>query len=129
MGEAKRRQKLDPNFGQPFWLSSRFRQFYQITDALIDKVNQCQQQYQRGFVIIFSWEHLEIIPRGEAPVNSYLIALDESYPNDDIIIVNLISTEQTKEEATVAFPWRPHQIHDGFYHPLKHDFCWVDSPQ
>ena len=97
MGEAKRRKKLDPNFVKPFWKSSHYRQFYQITDTLSDKVNECQQKYQTGFVLIFEPDHLEILPRSQASFNSYLLALDQSYPSDDIIIVNLQAIELTKE--------------------------------
>ena len=115
MGEAKRRQKLDPNFGKQKTLKREYRQFYEITEPLIEKVYQCQEQYKRGFVLFFTPDHIEILPRYEAQNSLDLKKFDLAYPDDDIVIINLESVSLSQEKTVISFPWRPHQIEDGYY--------------
>jgi len=119
MGEAKRRQKLDPNFGKQKFLKPQLRKFYQITEKLIEKVNECQREYQRGFVLIFSQDNIEILPREDAQNSPQLKTFDLAYQNDDIVIINLESVSLSQDKTVISFPWRPHQIKDGYYQSNK----------
>ena len=114
MGEAKRRKQLDPNFGKQKTLTPKQRKLYQISDHLIEKVHQCQREYQRGYVLIFPQDNIEIFPREDVAnlPDPNIQKLDSAYPNDDIIIVNL---SLHKDLTIVSFPWRPEQIKDGYY--------------
>ena len=119
MGEAKRRKKLDPNFGKQKLLKPEHRKLYQITPQLIEKVHECQREYQRGFVMIFSKDDLEILPREDADKSPELKKFDLAYPDDDIVIINVESVSSSKDKTVVCFPWRPHQIKDGYYQYKK----------
>ena len=119
MGEAKRRKKLDPNFGKQKLLKSQDRKFYQITPQLIEKVHECQREYQRGFVVIFSQDNIGILPRECAEKSVKFKKFDLAYPDDDLVIINLESVSLSQDKTVVSFPWRPAQIKDGYYQNNK----------
>lgn len=124
MGEAKRRKKLDPNFGKQKLLKPQHRKLYQITPQLIEKVEECLREYQRGFVLIFSQDNLEILPREDAEKSPELKKFDLAYPKDDIVIINLESVSLSQDKTVVSFPWRPDQIKDGYYKSNKDVNLW-----
>lgn len=119
MGEAKRRKKSDPNFGKRKRLKPQHRKLYRITEKLIEKVNECQREYRRGFVLIFSQDQIEILPREDAENSLELKKFDLAYQNDDIVIINLESASLSQDKTIISFPWRPHQIKDGYYQSNK----------
>ena len=122
MGEAKRRKKLDPNFGKHKLLKPQHRKGCQITPQLIEKVHECQREYQRGFVMIFSQDNIEIFPREEIKRIPEIKQFDLAYPDDDIVIINTESVWSSQKKTIISFPWRPDQIKDGYYQYKDVDF-------